>query len=92
VTSSRRRVSVSDAIAGAAGVDRETFAAVEQYGVERMLDEVGAARRFASARIVRRRSCGDTSRTPMPAQRPLGIPTVRDRVVQMAATIVLELL
>jgi group II intron reverse transcriptase/maturase len=73
---------------GTAGVDRETLAVVEQDGVERMLDEVGAALRAGTYRpppVLRRYIPKADGR-----QRPLGIPTVRDRVVQMAATIVLE--
>jgi RNA-directed DNA polymerase len=73
---------------GSAGVDRETLAEVEQYGVERMLDELGAALRAGTYRpppVLRRYIPKADGRA-----RPLGIPTVRDRVVQMAATIVLE--
>ena len=73
---------------GAAGVDRETLDAVEQYGVERMLDALQAALQAGTYRpppVLRRYIPKPDGR-----QRPLGIPTVRDRVVQMAATIVLE--
>jgi RNA-directed DNA polymerase len=73
---------------GAAGVDCETLGAVEQYGVERMLSELHAALQAGTYRpppVLRR-----YIRKPDGRQRPLGIPTVRDRVVQMAATIVLE--
>jgi group II intron reverse transcriptase/maturase len=73
---------------GSAGVDRETLAAVEQYGAERMLDELGAALRAGTYRprpVLRRYIPKADGR-----QRPLGIPTVRDRVAQMAATLVLE--
>ncbi len=73
---------------GAAGVDRETLAVVEQYGVERMLNELQATLRAGAyrPRPVRRRYIPKADGR----QRPLGIPTVRDRVAQMAATLVLE--
>ena len=72
---------------GAAGVDRVTLAAVEDYGVDRMLrelrDDLRAGRyRPAPARRV------DIPK-PDGGRRPLGIPTVRDRVAQAAAKLVL---
>ncbi|MDQ3522038.1 MAG: group II intron reverse transcriptase/maturase [Gemmatimonadota bacterium] len=73
---------------GGAGVDRETLASVEQYGVERLLAELGAVLRAGTYRpqpVLRRYIPKADGR-----QRPLGIPTVRDRVVQMATTLVLE--
>jgi RNA-directed DNA polymerase len=72
---------------GAAGVDQETLACVEQYGVERMLSELHGALRAGTYRPppVLRRYIPKADGRP----RPLGIPTVRDRVAQMAATIVL---
>lgn len=73
---------------GAAGIERETLADVEQYGVEQMLNELAAVRRAGTYRPppVRRRYIPQADGR----QRPLGIPTVRDRVAQMAATLVLE--
>ncbi len=73
---------------GAAGVDRETLADVEGYGVERMLRDLQDALRAGEYRPppVRRRDIPK----PDGGVRPLGIPTVRDRVAQMAAKLVLE--
>src|SRR5436190_1789641 len=73
---------------GAAGVDAMTLADVEQYGVERLLGELGSALRAGTYRpqpVLRRYIPKADGR-----QRPLGIPTIRDRVAQMAATLVLE--
>ena len=73
---------------GSAGVDRQTLAEVEQYGVEGFLAEVGAELRAGEYRpraVLRRYIEKDNGR-----ERPLGIPAVRDRVVQMAAKLVLE--
>ena len=73
---------------GAAGVDALTLAAVEQQGVEGFLEDLGARLRAGTYRpsAVRRRYIPKADGR----QRPLGIPTVRDRVAQMAATLVLE--
>ncbi len=73
---------------GAAGVDRITLVAVEDYGVDRMLrglrvDLQTGRYRPAPVRRV------DIPK-PQGGVRPLGIPTVRDRVAQQAAKIVLE--
>ena len=73
---------------GAAGADRVTISEVEQYGIRRFLQELGEVLRAGEygAQVVRR--------TYIPKadgrKRPLGIPTARDRVVQMAAKLVLE--
>jgi RNA-directed DNA polymerase len=73
---------------GAAGVDRITLAHVEEYGVERMLVELQAQLRTGSYRPAPVRRV----EIPKPdgGKRPLGIPTVRDRVVQQATKLVLE--
>ena len=73
---------------GAAGVDRLTLEAVEDFGVGRMLDELAADLRAGNYRPSPLRRV----EIPKPdgRMRPLGIPTVRDRVAQAAAKIVLE--
>jgi RNA-directed DNA polymerase len=73
---------------GAAGVDRMTLEVVEVYGVDRMLRELRDDLRAGTYRPspVRRVEIPK----PEGRKRPLGIPTVRDRVAQQAAKIVLE--
>jgi group II intron reverse transcriptase/maturase len=75
---------------GAAGVDQVDIDAIREYGEDRFLSELAGELRSRSYRsmLVRR------VHIPKPGQpgktRPLGIPTVKDRVVQMAVKIVIE--
>ena len=74
---------------GAPGVDGQTFEDIEAYGRQRWLGELQEEVRTGlyKPKAVRR------VMIPKPGgvgQRPLGIPTVRDRVVQTAAKLVLE--
>ena len=73
---------------GAAGVDGETIAAIEAAGVESFLGEIQEKLRSGKYRTspVRR----EYIPKPDGRTRPLGIPTVRDRVVQQAVKLVIE--
>lgn len=73
---------------GAAGVDAETIQAIEQRGPGEFLAEIQAALKASRYRPspVKRRYIPKADGK----QRPLGIPTVMDRVVQMAAKLVIE--
>lgn len=73
---------------GAAGVDGETIADIEAAGVESFLESIQQQLREGKyrPRPVRRRHIPK----PDGRTRPLGIPTVRDRVVQQATKLVLE--
>ncbi|HYW31010.1 MAG TPA: group II intron reverse transcriptase/maturase, partial [Gemmatimonas sp.] len=73
---------------GSAGVDAQTIAEIEQHGTERFLEELQVMLRTNEYRpqaVLRRYIPKADGR-----KRPLGIPTVRDRVVQAAAKLVLE--
>src|SRR6266568_447400 len=73
--------------AGASGVDGETFDQIDNHGADRWLGKL-------------RKELVAGTYAPMPllrvwipksngGQRPLGIPTIRDRVVQMAVVLVI---
>ena len=73
---------------GSAGIDRQTLEAVEEFGVDRLLGEVQAELSEGRYRPLPVRRVQIPK--PQGGVRPLGIPTVKDRVVQQAARIVLE--
>jgi group II intron reverse transcriptase/maturase len=73
---------------GAAGVDGQSIRDVEEQGVEGFLEALGAELKAGTYRppVVKRQYIPKADGK----QRPLGIPTVRDRVVQMAVKLVME--
>ena len=84
----RHAYALARANAGAPGVDGVTFAQIDAYGVDAWLASV-------REEIVSKTYRPEPVRRvmiPKPGggERPLGIPTIRDRVVQTAAKIVLE--
>lgn len=74
---------------GSAGIDRETIQyIIQEYGEGRMLQEcqnVLISKTYRACPVRRHEIPKDDGK-----MRPLGIPTVRDRVIQMATKIVLE--
>jgi group II intron reverse transcriptase/maturase len=75
---------------GAAGIDRQTIAAVEAFGIAKLLDELAADLREGRWRPLPARRVFIPKPGRPTEQRPLSIPAVRDRVVQAAAKIVIE--
>ncbi|MGH3406742.1 MAG: reverse transcriptase domain-containing protein [Streptosporangiaceae bacterium] len=76
---------------GAPGIDKITLAAVEEYGIDRLLGELASELREGRYRpLPARRVYIPKPGSLAGEQRPLSIPPVRDRIVQAAVKIVLE--
>ena len=74
---------------GAAGIDRQTLADVEQHGIDRLLDELVEDLRDGSYRPLPARR-GFIPKPGSEERRPLSIPAVRDRIVQAALKAAIE--
>ncbi len=80
-----KRVKAND---GSAGIDKQTIAEIEDYGVERIVGEIQEELKGNSynpppvKRVYIPKADGN--------QRPLGIPTVKDRIIQSAMKLVIE--
>lgn len=79
---------IRQANGGAAGVDGVTFEEIETYGRDRWLSELAEELRNKQYRAEAIRRVYILK--PDGKQRPLGIPTIKDRVVQTAVVLVLE--
>jgi len=84
----RHAYALARANAGAPGVDGVTFAQIDAYGVDAWL--AGVREEIVSKTYRPEPVRRVTIPKPGGGERPLGIPTIRDRVVQTAAKIVLE--
>jgi group II intron reverse transcriptase/maturase len=73
---------------GAAGVDGESFEAIEAYGEERWLGELAERLKKKDYRPEAVKRVWIPK--PNGKRRPLGIPTITDRVVQTATMLILE--
>lgn len=73
---------------GSGGVDGMTLAEVESYGADKLLKELSESLQEGTYRSM------PVKRVDIPKgngrMRPLGLPTVKDKIVQMAAKIVIE--
>jgi RNA-directed DNA polymerase len=75
---------------GAPGVDEQDFEWIEQeYGVCRFLDEIRRELKRQRYRPKPVKRCW-IDKPDKPEKRPLGIPVIRDRVVQMCSKLVIE--
>ena len=73
---------------GSSGIDEVTFAEIEEYGVEKFLFEISVELKNETylplpvKRVYIPKANGD--------KRPLGIPTIKDRIVQTSCKLVFE--
>lgn len=89
LTEAYRRVRAGKQAEDGGGVDGQTFQDIEEQGLDRFLAEIRQSLLDRSYRpqAVRRVMIPKAGTDKL---RPLGIPTIRDRVVQMAVKIAIE--
>ena len=75
---------------GSAGVDNQTIADIEEYGVDRLLNELTSELREKRYRPLPVRRVYIPKPGKPGQRRGVGIPTVRDRIVQAAVKLVIE--
>ncbi|AOY77507.1 group II intron reverse transcriptase/maturase [Clostridium formicaceticum] len=75
---------------GVGGIDRITIMDIESYGVEKFLVEIQKELINGTYHPLPVRRCYIPKNDGKGSKRPLGIPVVKDRVVQMATKIVVE--
>lgn len=75
---------------GAPGIDEQDFAFIEEeIGVDRFLSQIEGALRGQTYRPLPVRRCW-IEKPGKPEKRPLGIPVIKDRVIQMACKLIIE--
>ena len=75
---------------GTSGVDEVTISDIKEYGVEKFLQEIQQELEEGIYRAKPVLRCEIPKNDGKGSKRPLGIPAVRDRVVQMATKMVIE--
>jgi RNA-directed DNA polymerase len=73
---------------GGAGIDQQTIEEIEQYGADRLIDEIHEllkSKTYQPQPVKRVHIPKGEGKT-----RPLGIPTVKDRIIQQACLLILE--
>lgn len=75
---------------GAQGIDGVTIKAVKEYGEDKMLEEISQTLQLNTYRPLPVRRTYIPKNDGKGSKRPLGIPVIKDRIVQMSTKIVIE--